>query len=73
MGSKAKATRDSQEPRKRVFVRAREVSELLDISEGTVERMCRDGEIPAIRVNSQWRIHRGKLLSHFGIEESDLA
>lgn len=72
MGRKAKVTADAQGIGKRVFVRPKEVSELLDISERTVERMCQNREIDAIGVSSQWRIHREKLLRRFGIEEGDL-
>lgn len=36
----------------------KEVAEILRVSQPTVLRMIDDGELPAIRVRTQWRIRR---------------
>jgi excisionase family DNA binding protein len=39
----------------------KEVAEILRVSQPTVLRMIGDGELPAIRVRSQWRIRHSDL------------
>ena len=51
-----------------VFMRVGEVARLLDVSEGTVEKMCREGQIKAIKVRTQWRIFREDLAKDLGLE-----
>ena len=55
-----------------VFVRVSDVAALLDVSEGTVEKMCREGKIKAIKVRTQWRIFRADFLRDMGLEGRDL-
>ena len=50
------------------FMRVGEVARLLDVSEGTVEKMCREGQIKAIKVRTQWRIFREDLARDLGLE-----
>ena len=57
---------------RRAFMRIGEVAELLDLSQNTVERMCREKQIKAVRLRNQWRIPRKPLLRYLGIDEDDL-
>jgi excisionase family DNA binding protein len=41
----------------RVFLTVREAASLLEVSEDTIERACRSGELSATRLGRQWRIH----------------
>jgi excisionase family DNA binding protein len=41
----------------RTFLTVREASLLLEVSEDTIERACKAGELPATRLGRQWRIH----------------
>ena len=51
-----------------LFVRVCDVAALLDVSEGTVEKMCREGQIKAIKVRTQWRIFREEFLRDMGLD-----
>lgn len=42
---------------RRVFLTVREAAALLEVSEDTIERACKAGELPATRLGRQWRIH----------------
>jgi excisionase family DNA binding protein len=44
-------------PRARAFLTVREAAALLEVSEDTVERACKSGELPATRLGRQWRIY----------------
>lgn len=57
---------------KGAFMSVREVSELLDISQRTILRMCHEDQIGCIRVGSQWRIPRRQFFRRLGIDEDDL-
>jgi len=57
---------------KRTFMRVKEIADLLGVSESTVDKMCREGQIDAIKVRTQWRIPRRRLFRYLGIEEDDL-
>jgi excisionase family DNA binding protein len=46
-------------PPGRAFLTVREVAALLEVSEDTIERACKSGDLPAIRLGRQWRIHAG--------------
>lgn len=39
-----------------LFVTAQTYGEFLGLSHPTVCKMCREGEVPAVRVGKQWRI-----------------
>src|SRR5262249_54794613 len=43
--------------RPRAFLTVREAAALLEVSEDTVERACKTGELPATRLGRQWRIY----------------
>lgn len=57
---------------KRTFMRVKEIADLLGVSESTVDKMCREGQIDAIKVRTQWRIPRRRLFRCLGISEDDL-
>ena len=40
---------------------------VLRISEDSVRQMCRNGDLPAIRIGKQWRIDKEKLREKFGM------
>lgn len=54
--------------RGKTFMRVWEAAEILDVSAGTIEAMCRDGQIRAIKVRTQWRIYRDRFMSDMGLE-----
>ena len=54
------------------FMRVKEVAELLDISESTALRLCREKQIACVRVRNQWRVPRKMLFRRLGIAEDDL-
>jgi excisionase family DNA binding protein len=41
----------------RVFLTVREAAALLEVSEDTIERACKGGDLPATRLGRQWRIY----------------
>jgi excisionase family DNA binding protein len=43
--------------RVRAFLTVREAAALLEVSEDTIERACKTGEVPATRLGRQWRIY----------------
>jgi len=44
------------------FLSVPEAAALLRIGERTAYKVVRDGEVPAIKVGGQWRIHRPTLM-----------
>lgn len=44
------------------FLTIPEAAELLRIGERTTYQLVRDGELPAIKVGGQWRVHRKTLI-----------
>ena len=44
------------------FLSVPETAALLRIGERTAYKLVRDGELPAIKVGGQWRVHRPTLL-----------
>lgn len=44
----------------------KEASRILNLSEKTMRRLCRDGEIDARKVGREWRIPRKEVLSLCG-------
>ena len=47
---------------------AKDVSELLKISEGTVYKMIREGRIPAFRVGSDWRFQKDQVVHWIAVQ-----
>lgn len=45
----------------------REAAEILGISEPTVCRLCRSGEIKAVKIGRQWRVSREWLMQYAGL------
>lgn len=43
---------------------AEEAGELLRLHEQTIQRMAKDGVLPAHRVGREWRFRRSELLAH---------
>ena len=46
----------------RAVLTVKEVSELLQISEGTVYKMIKEGRIPAFRIGSDWRFLKDRIV-----------
>ena len=46
----------------RAVLTVKEVSELLQISEGTVYKMIKEGRIPCFQIGSEWRFLRHRLV-----------
>lgn len=43
------------------------VSRLIGRTVESVTRMCRNGEIPAVKLGREWRIERDKLMEKLGV------
>ena len=46
-----------------------EVAQRLRVSYGTVYALLRDGELPAVKIGSQWRVHPERLEAYLGQDE----
>lgn len=42
--------------------------DVLNVSARTISRMCEQGKLKAVKVNSLWRINRDALLAYAGLE-----
>ena len=51
-----------REPEPRMKLELREVAQVLRISERTIERWVRQGELPALRIKNQWFVNKLDLL-----------
>lgn len=47
-----------------------QAAKYLSLSEVQVQRLCRTGKIPAVKVGCVWRISRSRLLKQLGVEEA---
>lgn len=50
-----------------VLLNTKQAAQVLNVSERTVTRLCKEGEIHAALVGRQWRLNRDELLKQFGI------
>lgn len=46
----------------------KQAEDVLNVSGRTITRMCEQGKIKAVKVNSLWRINRDALLAYAGLE-----
>jgi excisionase family DNA binding protein len=51
----------------------KEVSELQQISEGTVYKMVREGRIPAFKIGSDWRFQKDRIVHWIAEQTIDVA
>lgn len=60
-----KATRAQREPE---LISIVEAARMLNVSTRTVNRLCLDGKLKAVRIGCQWRINRRALREAAGLE-----
>ena len=60
-----KATRAQRGPE---LISITEAARMLNVSTRTVNRLCLDGKLKAVRVGCQWRINRRALREAAGLE-----
>ena len=60
-----KATRAQREPE---LISITEAARMLNVSTRTVNRLCLDGKLKAVRVGCQWRINRRALRKAAGLD-----
>ena len=58
-------TRAQREPE---LISIVEAARMLNVSTRTVNRLCLDGKLKAVRIGSQWRINRKALREAAGLE-----
>ena len=60
---------------KEKIVSAKEVAKFLNVTEGTVYRLAKDGTIPGVRIGNQWRFDLDQIRSlfHQNARGSDLS
>ena len=58
-------TRNAREPE---LISIREAARMLNVSMRTVNRLCLEGRVKAVRVGSQWRINRRALREYAGLD-----
>ena len=46
-----------------------EAARIAGVSVRTINRMCHNGELPAVRLRGAWRINRAAFLEQLGIAE----
>ena len=60
-----RTTRTQGEPE---LISINEAARMLNVSTRTVNRLCLDGKVKAVRIGSQWRINRKALREAAGLE-----
>ena len=60
-----RTTRTQGEPE---LISINETARMLNVSTRTVNRLCLDGKVKAVRIGSQWRINRKALREAAGLE-----
>ena len=60
-----KATMPQREPE---LISITEAARMLNVSTRTVNRLCLDGKLKAVRIGCQWRINRRALREAAGLE-----
>ncbi|MCR5391966.1 MAG: helix-turn-helix domain-containing protein [Olsenella sp.] len=58
-------TRNAREPE---LISIREAARMLNVSTRTVNRLCLDGKLKAVRIGYQWRINRRALREYAGLD-----
>ena len=58
-------TRNAREPE---LISIREAARMLNVSTRTVNRLCLDGKLRAVRIGCQWRINRRALCEYAGLD-----
>lgn len=60
-----KKTEATREPE---LISIREAARMMNVSERTMNRLCLDGKVKAVRIGCQWRINRRALRQGAGLD-----
>ena len=60
-----KKTETTREPE---LISIREAARMVNVSERTMNRLCLDGKVKAVRIGCQWRINRRALRQGAGLD-----
>lgn len=52
-----------------LMLKQAEAARIAGVSVRTINRMCHNGELPAVRLRGAWRINRAAFLEQLGIAE----
>ena len=59
---------DNPESMQALFMKPTEPARILDVDVRTITRMCKAGQLPAVKLRGSWRINRSEFMRLIGMQ-----